>query len=71
MELHDMADNTLPTSDVQAFLEGLKTLAPIALKLSKIDKSKLDESKEKFLVIRAVRLEHLIREVSKGESLRK
>lgn len=60
----------LDAAKVKAMSDALVALAPLASELSKIDKSKLDDSKDKFLVIRMVRLDHLIREVRSGDSLR-
>jgi hypothetical protein len=53
----------LPQSDVDAMDKALLALYPIVKKLATIDKSKLDESEDKFIVIRAVRLEHTMREL--------
>lgn len=61
----------LVQTEVEAIKAQLKAMQPLVKKLATVDKSKLDESKDKFLVIRMTRLEHLIRETLSGDSLRK
>ena len=64
-----METTKLAQSDVDAVKKAFETLAPIAKRLAAIDKTKVEDSEDKFLVIRMTRLDHLIREVTKGKSL--
>lgn len=58
------------TAKFEAARKALEALAPLAKELAAIDKTKVEDSEDKFLLIRMARLDHLIREVTKGKSLR-
>jgi len=60
----------LDPKDTEQVKEALKLIQPLAKKLASTDKSKLTESEDKFMIIRMVRLEHLIRETLNGKSYR-
>jgi len=61
---------TLNAQKVSQFKEALKLLQATAKELASVDKSKLEDSEDKFLVIRAVRIDHAIRETLSGKSLK-
>ena len=66
-----MADqSSVQVKDTDALKEALKLIQPLAKKLASVDKTKLTETEDKFVVIRAIRLDHLIRETLSGKSLR-
>lgn len=67
-----MADTntSIPTTEVEALTKALTAIQPLVTKISKMDRTKLTESEDKFLHIRATRLEHTIREALKGKSFK-
>lgn len=65
-----MSQKSLNQADVTEFKTALKAAQLAAKKLMAVNKSELEESADKFLVIRAVRIDHTVREVLSSKSLR-
>jgi len=60
----------IPAAQIKAFKDAVTALKVAAAPLAKVDKRLLDDSEVKFLVIRAMRADHLAREVESGKSKR-
>lgn len=63
-----MANYTV--EQVKAFKDAIVAANKAATALLSVEAHKLEESSDKFLRIRAVRIEHLSREVADGKSKR-
>lgn len=57
-------------NEIAQFTAACEALRKAAQPLLKADKSKIEDSEVKFLLIRAVRADHLAREVAGKKSLR-
>ena len=62
---------TLTQTEVEALKKSMETIQPLVRKLAAVPKAELEDSDDKFVVIRCLRLDHTIRELLKGKSLRK
>ncbi len=60
----------IPAAQIKTFKDAVTALKVAAAPLAKVDKRLLDDSEVKFLVIRAMRADHLAREVESGKSKR-
>lgn len=67
-----MADSiNVPAAELKAFKDAVEALEKAAKPLMRYDKRIVDDSAVKFVLIRAVRAEHLAREVKTGKSQRR
>jgi len=64
-----MEPTTQTTDPYANFRKACELVQKAAAPLLKINKSKVEDSELKFLLIRAVRADHLAREVAKTKSL--
>lgn len=60
----------VPQNEVDEFKKAIELAMAKAKPLTKYNKRDVDDSEVKFLLIRAIRMEHLGREVTSGKSQR-
>ena len=67
-----MAETTtnVTAQQMEAFKKAAEALNAAAAPLLKVDRTKIEDSETKFLLIRATRAEHLAREIKTGKSQR-
>lgn len=65
-----MAEVQVNPTELEAFTKAAEALRAAAAPLLKVDRTKVEDSEVKFLLIRAVRADHLGREVKGKKSLR-
>ena len=70
MENTTPATTNATASQLEAFKKATEALRLAAAPLLKMDRTKIEDSEVKFLLIRATRADHLAREVKSGKSQR-